>query len=267
MIGLFAFGQKMNSNENLVRIDGYIFANVKINTDVKLSNRIYKQENVLIFSYRFIDKNGKEFLFYKNKNGTWDYFNLSQGSTNVEVMKRFKLKILKNEICYQDPKYCQQAISYSYDNNNINVETTGLIENEKNIWLHPPRFELFSILELNPFPYIKYPLQIGNSWEWKLKIGGAWGDKRWKEWTGIIENHYKYRIVDYKPIKTSVGTLNCFIIESKAESPLGETKLKSYFNQQYGFVKLEYTNIDNSKLEINFEGLEVTIIDFFKASQ
>jgi len=141
---------------------------------------------------------------------------------------------------------------------------TGLIENSKNIWLHPPRLKLFSILELNPFPNVKFPLEIGKSWSWNLKIGGQWGDKRWKEWSGNIENKYQYKIVGKEIMKTGVGSLECYVIEGQAESELGITKLISYFNKKYGFVKLDYTNIDNSKLEINLQGEEIQIINFFK---
>jgi len=32
--------------------------------------------------------------------------------------------------------------------------------------------------------------------------------------------------------------------------------LKSYFNETYGFVKLEYTNIDNSTIELILERID-----------
>jgi hypothetical protein len=35
-----------------------------------------------------------------------------------------------------------------------------------------------------------------------------------------------------------------------AESELGKTYLTSYFNETYGFVRLEYINIDGSTLNI-----------------
>jgi len=47
---------------------------------------------------------------------------------------------------------------------------SGTIENEGNVWIHPPRDNYFKIIELNPFPYIKAPYNIGAKWAWKLKI-------------------------------------------------------------------------------------------------
>jgi len=165
---------------------------------------------------------------------------------------------------FKDPKYYQIGISYIIEKNDVSPFITGLIENEKNIWLHPPREFLFRILELNPFPYIKYPFQIGHTWNWDLEIGGQWGDKRWKEWTGNITNKYQYKITDKKTISTAIGALECYVIESEAKSELGTTKLTSYFNEQFGFVKLDYTNIDSSTIEIDIKGFKKEIVNIFK---
>jgi hypothetical protein len=37
---------------------------------------------------------------------------------------------------------------------------------------------------------------------------------------------------------------------------LGTTKLKSFFNENFGFVKLDYTNIDGTKTIIELEKVE-----------
>ncbi len=115
---------------------------------------------------------------------------------------------------------------------------------------------MFQILELNPFPYVKTPYSIGNEWKWVLDIGQQWGDKRWKEWKGNIHNVYYYKLVETTTLKTNLGNLKCLVIEGIAKSELGETRLKSYFNEEYGFVKLEYKNIDNSIIEFNLVGIE-----------
>ena len=51
-------------------------------------------------------------------------------------------------------------------------------------------------------------------------------------------------------ITTKLGKLECYVIESEAKSNLGSTKLISYFNETYGFLKLDYTNIDSTKIVI-----------------
>ena len=114
----------------------------------------------------------------------------------------------------------------------------------------------FEILELNPFPYIKAPFKIGTKWNWKLKIGDYWSDKRGLEWKGEIENVYDYEIKKNKIISTKLGNLECFIVNATAKSRIGVTGLISYFNPKYGFVKLEYNNIDGTKTVLELENIE-----------
>lgn len=45
-----------------------------------------------------------------------------------------------------------------------NVESTGMIENERKIWLHPPRSGMFSMLEYFPFPELKRQAKCGSKY-------------------------------------------------------------------------------------------------------
>ncbi len=129
---------------------------------------------------------------------------------------------------------------------------SGIVENERNLWMHPIRNCLFRILELNPFPYIQYPIKKGNAWKWSLSIGSQWGDERWKTWTGKIVNKYKYKITDTDcKVVTPMGTLSCVKVEAVAKSRIGKTYLTAYYNDTYGFVKMDNTNIDGSRLLVN----------------
>lgn len=148
------------------------------------------------------------------------------------------------------PDYNQTVIQYDYPTTSGKIwfnSVSGVVDNENNIWMHPPRDKYFRILELNPFPFIKAPYEIGNQWDWTLEIGSSWGDQRWKVWEGQIENRCDYSITEKKKITTKLGEIECFVIESTAKSRIGETMLISYFNPQFGFIKLDYTNIDGSK--------------------
>ncbi len=81
-------------------------------------------------------------------------------------------------------------------------------------------------------------------------------DKRWLEWKGGIENVYDYEIKENKIISTKLGNLECYIIQATAKSRIGETELISYFNSKFGFVKLEYKNIDGTKTVLELEKVE-----------
>lgn len=154
----------------------------------------------------------------------------------------------------------QTIIEYKYYNKN-NTEfdyssSSGLVENVINTWLHPFRDGCFFILQFNPFPFIQQPFEIGNKWTWKLLYGGNGGNNRWITWTGSVENNYTYEIIAKEKLQTKLGELNCWVINSFCKSKLGQTELLAYYNETYGFVKLEYTNIDKSRLIIKIKDIK-----------
>lgn len=178
---------------------------------------------------------------------------VNSSETTPDKIESFSLEVISGKTNER-----QSEIRYQYQ---FTVEpaivpfssTTGVVENEKNIWLHPPRDKYFMILELNPFPYIRQPFKKGTSWKWSLKIGDYWKDERWKLWNGPITNNYKYSIVGKEALHTKLGKLDCWIVEGTAESAIGSTSLTGYFNESFGFVKLDYVNIDKSKVIIEIK--------------
>jgi hypothetical protein len=52
-------------------------------------------------------------------------------------------------------------------------------------------------------------------------------------------------------VVTPMGTLPCVKVEAVAQSRIGKTLLTAYYNDTYGFVKMDNTNIDGSKIIIN----------------
>ena len=128
---------------------------------------------------------------------------------------------------------------------------SSIVENNKGIWIHPPRDFFFKILELTPFPYILKPYTIGREWDWSLEIGSHWGNVKWREWEEMITNKCSYKITGDTILNTKTGNFHCYIVDSYAVSELGKTYLTSYFNDKYGFIKLDYTNIDGSKIVLN----------------
>lgn len=234
--------------------------------NVNLNNIVYIAGKKFIFSYYYQNSKGEKFLIKKGKDilqpegytiAGWEFVDVQKQDN--ETVDRIVLKVNSGNPFSNIPEYNQTSISYEYlmkNGDQLNMETTGAIENENNVWIHPPRNNFFEILELNPFPYVKAPLEIGTQWKWKLEIGENWSDKRWLEWKGEIENGYTYEIVDRKNISTKLGTLDCFVIDAKANSRIGVTKLRSYFNPVFGFVKLEYQNIDGSTTILELDRVE-----------
>lgn len=251
--------------------NGGIFTEVFDSTNVDpnrytKNNTIYKDDIQFTYSFEHITKEG-EILYFKEdtsvveRKNQWKFVNINSVDENTIKHVKITVKYGLEPMIQYAPDYNQTLLQYDYitENNDLPFNSiSGAIENENNVWIHPPRDRYFRILELNPFPFIKTPYKLGNSWDWWLSIGSQWGDERWKTWEGGIENQYFYEITEKKTIETALGKLECFIIESTAWSELGETKLTAYFNEKYGFIKLNYINIDGSKTNLelikHFEG-------------
>lgn len=134
---------------------------------------------------------------------------------------------------------------------------TGVIESEQEIFLHPPRHGKYTILEFSPFPIVKFPLEIGKSWSWPLLIGIGWA-----KMAGIAnfntpyEFTHNYSVTGVSTYKWGTNIISCFTIEGSCKSPFGNSKLIAHFNQKYGFVKMEYSNMDGSLYTFNLENVQ-----------
>jgi len=63
------------------------------------------------------------------------------------------------------------------------VDTTGVIENDKKIWLHPPRNNQYTLTELAPFPDFRKNKKVGDSYSSITFMGdglGSWKGKKVK---------------------------------------------------------------------------------------
>lgn len=227
-------------------------------------NKIYTVGKNFTFTYSYQDKAGINMLMatvdtVSQNGGDWKL--VRADSKNAKLVSHIILSIKPGLMPFIQvfPDYNQTVILYDFKllgGESWNNEMTGVIENRKNLWLHPPRTGLFGILELNPFPYIKQPIKVGAEWTWKLKFGDQWANKWWQLWKGENENEIHYKITGKTTIKTKLGVLKCYVVESEAKSALGSTKLVSYYHKDFGFVKLNYTNIDKSKLALELQSIE-----------
>lgn len=246
-------------NDNGIFVEAYDSTNIDKNK-YTADNIVYSDGDILEFEYLFISKDG-DTLFFKQtenksipRNKRWKFVN--KDSIDDKSITGYSLTV-ENGIggmFMADPDYDQSVIEYKFIYNSKktsrNSEYTGLIENHKNIWMHPSRSSLFRITQLNPWPFIQKPYKVGNKFSWSLKTGDSWGDERWLTWTGTIETKYDYEIVKKESITINNVSYNCLVISAIGTSVLGRTKLKSYFHETYGFIHLHYTNIDSSQLII-----------------
>ena len=224
-----------------------------------IDNKAYKIGRSYIFDYFILS--GKDTLKIKTPRFSkpeddyqrmWDFIpNHTKHEDKIETISITVLPGISNTN--------QTMLKYEYQYNitgyNGFYSTSGVIENEMNTWMHPHRDKYFMILELNPFPYIRQPFEVGNKWSWNLTIGENWGDSRWKIWTGSIDITYNYEIIGKAKLPTKIGILDCWTVKSIASSSIGSTELIAYYNEELGFVKFDYTNIDRKKLIINIQSI------------
>lgn len=142
---------------------------------------------------------------------------------------------------------------------------TGITENDTSVWIHPPRNGVYKKLELSPFPVVKYPLEIGNQWTWKLLVGNHYsipGHAEWGEKPELFTSNY--HITGKEPLSTKLGNIECYVIESSTESKFHQTELKAFYSTSYGFVRLEYYNIDKKRLVLELVKERVVAPDLKK---
>lgn len=257
MISLLILLSNSINAQELIYENG-IYSEIPNNNDTSnlkytIDNKIYIHNRAIIYDYYFQLEDDSTKYKFKTKEES-KYTLCSKYGCDEEIIDRIKLEVNDRLFLFDfDSTYNQTVISYYFISNNNNIlkkESTGIIENHKNIWVHPPRQFDFKILEINPFPFVSF---VENEWNWKLEVGEIWGSEKWKTWKGVIELSYKYKKQPNTLIMTKFGEIECIVTEAEAHSVLGTTFLKSYFNEKYGFIKLEYTNIDNSKLVYEME--------------
>lgn len=136
--------------------------------------------------------------------------------------------------------------------------SVGAVENKEEFWIHPPRYGHYRILELNPFPHIKLPAVSGKTWEWSVyPPGDYYGNPAWASWKGVIKVKFRYTLGGTVQLPTPLGSLLCYRVEATAISKLGTTTLESYFHPAYGFVRLNYRNIDASRVQLEMITVDV----------
>lgn len=222
-----------------------------------IDNIIYKPDRIFLYDYYFKDKNGAIRKIIGDKNSDIEnqlYETVDTGFQDVNIIDKIRMTVTDDLKFFlrTDSDYTQTVIKYEYCNkngNSIASEETGLIENTKNVWVHPPRSFYFKILEINPFPFVR--MDSVETWNWPLQVGEFSSNSKWKQWKGRLDMEMAYKKLANEILKTNFGMLVCEVVSATASSRIGKSWLKSYFNSKYGFVKLEYTNIDGTKLIMN----------------
>lgn len=181
---------------------------------------------------------GREFIY--------EFSLKKDGESLFSEIEKIKLKVLGTTEPFSkfNPDYSQTVVQYSYIDINgrlLSKEKTGIIENSKNLWIHPPRTLDAGILQLSAFPYIKF----GNSqtWRWNLEAS-------YQEYQDLnLRNEYqKKESVAFSSEK--LGEIKCIEIIGQTKSEVGLTNSKFLFSRTHGFVFLQFENIDGTEITL-----------------
>lgn len=241
-----------------------------------LDNISYKLHSVFVYDYFYIDSKGNrsKFLLSKNESSSDNPLNLvAYNSKTGDFIDRIKIEVDDyQKLVALDSTYTQTVYSYSYlksDGKRSDTtceaihkkyskiemscgdEWTGVVDNGKNLWMHPPRLYTFKILQLNPFPFY-FRDETVKTWNWHLNTGGFYLDPRWIDQKEKITILFSYKRLPDETIETPMGKLRCKVTEGIGTSDLKvgivKTKLISYYYPAYGFVRLNYTNVNGTEL-------------------
>jgi hypothetical protein len=217
-------------------------------------NKVYKSNTEFIFDYSIVkDKDSLKCQFVKQTYGIPKWQLVKPTGTHPFTVNAIGIAILPY---YQNNTQTGMKLIYYNKDKKIveNMEVTGLIENNKNTWLHPPRWQFFEITEFNSFPFIKTPYVVGNKWTSGLTIGYFNSYQRFNlKWEGVLITKETLEIIDKVNLPTVFGVLPCFVVQGISKSNLTETTSLFYYNETYGFVKIVYNLFDNSYLELNLK--------------
>ncbi len=144
----------------------------------------------------------------------------------------------------------QTEVVISYEPDMRKYHNTGIVENESNIWLHPPRSGSFRVLETCPFPYIKFPLSKGLKWEDQLIIGDQWSLGLWQ---GKMLFDITYEVTGKQQFKIDNIMYDCWLIKSTANSEAGKSELTIVYHEDEGFMELTYETLKGQRIVLNLE--------------
>ena len=226
-------------------------------------NKIFIPSRTFTYSILHIDSAGRELNFCMKYNPLckvnksipcldWS-IQIPENDTTLYPITIIKLYVLKGIALDESYSREQSIIRYDFFNGfgKIGVgEGTGVIEDSTQILLHPPRSHGFILNELNPFPQIKFPIKIGNTWKRYLSFGKGYTTSFKIPYFENVENvtiEHTYIIENEEDLETNFGLVHCSIVKGESGKYLwGSTQSKMYFSPKLGFMKIINNNYDKS---------------------
>ena len=137
----------------------------------------------------------------------------------------------------------------------FNNTSTGLKVNDTELYIHPPRFGIYRILQFCPHPEF-YNTNLSVPWHWDLPIGSSWSIANLYPIKDVDTFRNIYQYVDTATINTQFGNLFCFHYKASGTSIYGTSYGTYYLNNTFGLVDFRYQTTNN--LFFNFKLISKT---------
>jgi phosphoribosyl 1,2-cyclic phosphodiesterase len=83
-------------------------------------------------------------------------------------------KKIKYKLYYTDKNLTLEEHENYLDTNKLyKWDITNVMEDDKSIWIHPPRSYSLEKMQLTPFPQIDFPTKAGNNWSSRMHIAAG----------------------------------------------------------------------------------------------
>jgi len=122
-------------------------------------------------------------------------------------------------------------------------DTTGIIENDKKFWMHPPRHNQYLLTEISPFPDFRKNCEVGDHYSSITYVGsglGPWEGKKVK---------CTYSIVKFdKRNEDSVWTIKAI---SEIEGKINNCEF--IFSNKKGFTSMSYLFFNGDRMTMKLK--------------
>lgn len=253
---LFIIISCSRSLENLKEPD-FLLDN-DIESDVSLDNKIFKPGKIFSYKVKIFDSLGRELILgMKPSFGEpdWELFPIDRVNKagKTYFIDQVKLSVFKGQGGIELGK-TQTIIKYDFLQEGKRVylgEKTGVVEDSSRIFLHPPRSNFFLVNQFNPFPYVKFPIDKFEYWEFDFVIP----EHALSITKDLNETSMKisYKLVGVEEYFGLIGICSVFKIYGRGYNKEIETSTTFYFNEKYGFVKIVFKTITGINVVFELE--------------
>lgn len=227
-------------------------------------NEIFKTDRIFLYKLSFSDKFEQKTLCLQPKvTGVgYDLIPAGEISSNVKYcIDYIRLSVFRNK---GDTNLgeTQTIIKYDFFDGERKVflgEKTGVVEDSTKIFLHPPRSHFFFFNQFNPFPFVRFPIEESEYWEFEFRIPEHALEKVQR--LRIPTLKIMYKLSSKEQIRSPWGLLDCYKFIATGLNDEIETRSIYLFNPKYGFLRMEFWTIEGVKIEMTLIDISMTIPD------